>query len=128
MTGKSDYQQERYDKLLLSTIEGIDEKTDGLVKEVAKQGIELKNNTKETKILSGRVETTNGNVKELQTRVIEINKVVFPETPVKAKDLDDWYRDPKILSLLKLVGGIILVVLVIYAALKGIPLPGGIGT
>lgn len=124
MPRKTPNQQDKYDNLLLNVVQNIDDKTDELTKEVVKQGEELKSNTRETVLLKKEVRETNGSVQTLKAEVIGIKKVVFPEVPVKAKDLDEWYQDPKVLGLLKLAGGIILIMLTIYAGLKRIPIPG----
>lgn len=126
MAGKTGLQQDKYDNLLLSIVQSTDNKVGRLTTEVAKQGMELKNNTEETRLLKSEVRETNGNVKELQSKVVDINKVVFPEKPVnQVSDLPPaWLKDPAILSLLKPLLWIILGLVAAYLGYKGIKLPG----
>lgn len=126
--GKTDQQQNKYDALLLKTVEGIDRKTDkldnkvdDLSNQVTVQGVELKANTDETRLLKTEVRETNGSVKTLQGEVVEIKKVVFPDAPMKPSDLPQWWRNPKIIAI---VSYIALAFLLLVAAVTKFDLSG----
>lgn len=91
---------DKYDAFLLDNVKAIGSDVKDLIKEQAKQGVELKANTDSTKKLETEVRETNGSVKTLQGEVIELKKVVFPEAPITAKNLVPFYRDPIILKIL----------------------------
>lgn len=133
MPRKTEQQQDKYDSLLLDTVRGIDTKANDLTKEVVKQGAELKANTDQTKLLTVEVKETNGNVRDLQGKVIrvedkvgDIQKVVFPDNPVtKPADLPpSWLQDSRVQSLLKPAMWIIVALIALYAGAKGIKIPG----
>lgn len=104
MGGKNDF-EDRFFTLLEGTIQGIDHKVDQL-------GNDLKVNTNETR--------------KINSRVAKLENTVFPTAPTQTvKDLPTWWRDPNIIKLLSLVFAAIIIILTLFAALKGIKLPGG---
>jgi len=105
VASKSDF-EDRFFTLLEGTIQGIDKKVDKL-------GSSLQDNTNETR--------------KINSRVAKLENTVFPsQTQQTAQDLPSWWRDPNIIKLLSLVFGAIIIILTLYAALKGIKVPGGL--
>jgi len=105
VANKNDF-EDRFFTLLEGTIQGIDKKVDKL-------GSSLQDNTNETR--------------KINSRVAKLENTVFPsQTQQTAQDLPSWWRDPNIIKLLSLVFGAIIIILTLYAALKGIKVPGGL--
>lgn len=117
MARKNVEDQNKYDSVVLSTVQRTEDKTDKLVTDVAVIKNNLKANTYETRKLKEQVAATNGTVAELKTDVIDIKeeavtikKVVFPED-VKPKDLPKFWKDPVVMKVTAIVVGAIILVL-----------------
>lgn len=118
MARKSSEDQNKYDSVVLATLQRTEDKADNLVTDVAVIKTNLRANTRETRLLKDEVQETNGNVKDLQAHattirkeVVDIKKVVFPEKSVTPKDLPKFWKDPIVMKVTAIVGGAVILIL-----------------
>lgn len=99
---KSTNFEERYLDSLEDKIDGVDGKLDKLTTEQRK------------------------GFKNMDKRVGDIEEVVFPKHKETIQELPSVWRDPQVIKLFTIIATAILILLLIYAGLKGVSLPRGI--
>lgn len=109
MAKKSDDIQNKYDSLLLSTVNRIDDK-------VTKLTTDLQKNTDETKRI-------NGGLKVVTAKVAKHDAQLNTPKKESIRDLPAILSDPKMVILLIIVASIVLTGLYLYGGAKGYPLP-----
>jgi hypothetical protein len=109
----SDYEN-RFFSLLQDTIEGIDSKVDKL-------STDVRDFKEEQNALSTRVVRLNDkvDVNSIKIGILEDGS----KMATSVKDLPHWWRDPSVIKLLSLVVGAVIVIVSLYAGLKGIKVP-----
>jgi hypothetical protein len=111
----SDYEN-RFFSLLQDTIEGIDNKVDKLSTDVRDVGEAERKTSTQVFRLSDRVEAN-------RVRLDVLERAIPDKTVASVKELPHWWRDPSVIKLLSLVVGAIIVIVSLYAGLKGIKVP-----
>lgn len=112
--------EDRFFDLLENTIKGIDKKVDKISDDQA-------TNSAETRKVYNQVMRQDERIKQLEKIVKALNKAVFPEHIAQPSDLPAWYRDPNLIKLFSLIFGAIILLVALFAGLKGIKLPGIFG-